>query len=82
MGTHYIQVRYKISTINHQLIIPTLIRTRYEHWTTPEYYQQVQENAEQQRRNQLKSEQLERRREKLRTFLDEEKKQHEQQLKG
>lgn len=56
--------------------------SRYQNWTTPDYYQKVQQTVEQKRSEQQKSQQLELRQNALRKLLDDEKLTLELEAKG
>lgn len=58
------------------------ITTRYEHWTTPEYYKLADDNWKLNREKQTKESLLEKRREKLQKLFEEEKLAYEAELNG
>ncbi|XP_063696776.1 trichoplein keratin filament-binding protein [Culicoides brevitarsis] len=53
------------------------ITSRFEHWTTPEYYKEKEEDLQKEKQNLLKQEKLEKRREKLKQLLEHEKEQYD-----
>lgn len=58
------------------------ITTRFEQWTTPEYYKSAEDTCKANRDKELKISLLEKRREKLRKLLDEENWGYETELNG
>lgn len=58
------------------------ITTRYEQWTTPEYYKLADDNWKLNREKLTKENLLEKRREKLQKLFDEEKLAYEVELNG
>lgn len=64
------------------LIHRILHNCRYEQWTTPEYYQTVISNVQNNEEKRNKTIELERRREKLKQLIDSEKEQYANELKG
>lgn len=56
--------------------------SQYENWTTPEYYQQAEDNLKKSKEKQEKEQKLNERREKLKKFLEEEKISFENELQN
>lgn len=58
------------------------VTSRFENWTTPEYYENVEESLRKDREKKLKYQQLEDRREKLRQLLEKEKCEQEVEMRA
>ena len=56
--------------------------SRYEQWTSPEYYKQAEGNFQLMKETRAKGDLLEKKREKLKSLFEDEKLEHERELQS